>query len=197
MHRKLLVVLDSTPASRAAVLEAIGLAMLSDSALHFYHVMPGFVPPMSDPASGMIWGLDDHMKAVHKTAGALTKAALRDAAVAGVVATAHAEFDDEPAEAILNEARKKGCDLIVIGSQGRSTLQRLMFGSVVTRLLTLSPLPILACKQGKSLRATRVAVTRKRDDDRAAVPAVSAVPTARRAGPSRARKPARATRRGG
>lgn len=191
MHKKLLVVLDTTPASRAAVLEGVGIALLADAAIHFYHVMPGFVPPMADPPSGMVWGLDDHLKGVHKTANALSRAALRDAQVAGLTATAHAEFADDAAEAIVKEARKKGCDLIVIGSQGRSTLQRLMFGSVVTRLLTLSPLPILACKQGRAAKAARVAVPIPKKSAAAAL-AVGGVPPRPAAPAARARRQGRA-----
>ncbi len=49
----------------------------------------------------------------------------------------------DPADAVLNVARREQCDLIVIGSRGRSDLSSLVLGSVTHRVLHLSPVPVL------------------------------------------------------
>lgn len=159
MHQKLMVVLDTTPASRMAVIEGIGMAMLARASIHFLHIMPPYSPPAAESPALLGWTLDDHLLASQKTAAKLIKAALRDAEIAGVTATSEAVFGSDPAEAIVENARRKRCDLIVIGSLGRSALQRFLFGSVVTRLLTLSPYPVLVCKQGKLSRKAAIAVS--------------------------------------
>jgi len=53
---------------------------------------------------------------------------------------------DHPADGILQAAKARGCDLIVMASNGRRGLSRLVLGSQATRVLTYSPVPVLICK---------------------------------------------------
>ena len=50
------------------------------------------------------------------------------------------------AEAIIETAKNKDCDLIVMSSHGRRGLARLLLGSQATRVLTLSSVPVLICR---------------------------------------------------
>jgi len=50
------------------------------------------------------------------------------------------------AETIVKHATDAGCELICIGSHGRSELGKAMLGSVATKVLHLSPLPLLLVK---------------------------------------------------
>ena len=50
------------------------------------------------------------------------------------------------AEAIIETAKSKECDLIVMSSHGRRGLARLLLGSQATRVLTLSSVPVLICR---------------------------------------------------
>jgi len=49
----------------------------------------------------------------------------------------------DAAEAILSCAENEGADLIAISTHGRSGLRRFLFGSVATKLLEASPVPVL------------------------------------------------------
>jgi nucleotide-binding universal stress UspA family protein len=60
-------------------------------------------------------------------------------------ATLHAK-DQHPAEAILEAAKKNGCDLIVMASHGRRGLGRLLLGSVAMKVLTHTTVPVLICR---------------------------------------------------
>jgi len=51
-----------------------------------------------------------------------------------------------PAEAMVDFAQEKGLDLLAVGFQGRSKLAELLMGSVTTRLLSHSPVPLLVVK---------------------------------------------------
>ncbi len=51
-----------------------------------------------------------------------------------------------PAEAMADFAQEKGLDLLAVGFQGRSKLAELLMGSVTTRLLSHSPVPLLVVK---------------------------------------------------
>ena len=47
---------------------------------------------------------------------------------------------------ICEEAKKEGCDLIVMGSRGRNPISGLMLGSVSIRVLQLASCPVLIVK---------------------------------------------------
>ena len=51
-----------------------------------------------------------------------------------------------PAEAIIETAKAKACDLIVMGSHGRRGIARLWLGSQATKVVTLSSVPVLVCR---------------------------------------------------
>lgn len=51
-----------------------------------------------------------------------------------------------PSEGIIHVADEVGADLIMMGSHGRTGLQKLMLGSVAQHVLTQSPLPVLIVK---------------------------------------------------
>jgi nucleotide-binding universal stress UspA family protein len=59
--------------------------------------------------------------------------------------TAHVK-DKHPAEGIIEAAKERGCDLIVMASHGRRGVSKLLLGSEATRVLTLSPVPVLICR---------------------------------------------------
>jgi nucleotide-binding universal stress UspA family protein len=59
-------------------------------------------------------------------------------------ATVHAK--DNTTEGILQVAKNRGCDLIVMASHGRRGLSRLVLGSQATRVLTSSSVPVPICK---------------------------------------------------
>ena len=57
---------------------------------------------------------------------------------------------------ILNYANKIEADLIVAGSHGKSGLTSLIMGSTTTKLLSLSPIPILVLKKGSPANVVKV-----------------------------------------
>lgn len=49
----------------------------------------------------------------------------------------------DPAEAIIEVARRKGVDAIVVGRRGRGRLAGLLLGSVSNKLVSLAPCPVV------------------------------------------------------
>ena len=49
----------------------------------------------------------------------------------------------QPYEAIITTATDRGCDLIVMGSHGRSGLSAVVIGSVTNKVLTYTKVPVL------------------------------------------------------
>jgi nucleotide-binding universal stress UspA family protein len=51
-----------------------------------------------------------------------------------------------PDEAIVETARQRGADLIVVGTHGRRGAARLMLGSVAARVVAGAPCPVLTAR---------------------------------------------------
>jgi nucleotide-binding universal stress UspA family protein len=77
-----------------------------------------------------------HTKAVLAAAGERAKAS-------GVTMEAVAVENDQPWRAIIDTARAKGADLIVMASHGRRGLSAVLLGSETQKVLTHSAIPIL------------------------------------------------------
>jgi nucleotide-binding universal stress UspA family protein len=60
-------------------------------------------------------------------------------------ATLHSK-DKHPAEGILETAKERGCDLIVMASHGRRGISRMLLGSQTSEVLTFSAIPVLVCR---------------------------------------------------
>ena len=53
----------------------------------------------------------------------------------------------EPAKVITQYAKEKGCDQIIMGTRGMGSVSSLVLGSVATRVIQLSPVPVLLAKK--------------------------------------------------
>ncbi len=69
---------------------------------------------------------------------------------AGFQATVELSEEGEPASAILEAAAKWGADLIVVGSHGRSGVDRLLLGSVSDRVVRHAPCSVQIVRPGTS-----------------------------------------------
>src|SRR5438105_6268642 len=56
------------------------------------------------------------------------------------------ETSDHPADSIVAYARTADIDLIVMGTQGRSAIDRLFLGSVAERVMRTAPCPVLTVR---------------------------------------------------
>lgn len=77
-----------------------------------------------------------------KVASAAEKIAQR----ADIPATSVLVETDEIHEAIINTAKRKKCDLIVMASHGRKGLSGLLLGSETVKVVTHSRIPVLVIR---------------------------------------------------
>lgn len=76
------------------------------------------------------------------------KQMLRDAAgrVAPPVSAESAALNGQPVPAIVDYANANACDLIVMGSHGRSGIQRVLLGSVAEGVLHHASVPVMVIR---------------------------------------------------
>jgi len=137
----ILMATDLSEASETAGHVAASLAREQNASLTFLHVyiLPAMVygayPMLLSAAPGPELqqaaekGLERWMQSIHPPAQ--RKAFVR----AG-----------EPADAILEEIRDAGADLLVVGTHGRRGVSRVLLGSTAEKLVRLSPIAVLTVK---------------------------------------------------
>jgi len=141
--RRILHPTDFSRASSAAFKRAVDLAKGNRAELLLVHVMSPAVPVMADGyVSPQVY--DDMAAAARaygqKHLGALVSRAKRAGARAkGLL------LEGVPHERIARAARSKKADL-VIGTHGRTGFAKLFLGSVASRVLTVSPCPVLTVR---------------------------------------------------
>ncbi|OAI46797.1 hypothetical protein AYO44_10705 [Planctomycetaceae bacterium SCGC AG-212-F19] len=62
------------------------------------------------------------------------------------VRVAHQLREGEPATEIVREATERPCELIVLGSHGRTGLVRVLLGSIAEQVMRQAPCPVLIVK---------------------------------------------------
>ena len=98
---------------------------------------------------------EDYEKASAEQADKYLKQITDRADTAGVKSESRAVSNFNVADGIVQAAADQGCDLIFIGSHGRSGLSRLLLGSVTAKVLSLASTAVLVyrVKEDKSKRA--------------------------------------------
>lgn len=182
MYKRILIVVDRRPVSRAAVKEGVAMAAAQGAELVLFHVMPRYSVPMADMAPFAMTSLEDFRQSARAAADRLLSTAAARAEKAGVKAHRLTGSGDDDALCIVEAARKRRCDLIIAASEGRNALMRLLTGSVIPGLITASTVPVLVVKAAdRSKSAARAAVVPARPRQ-GTQPAVAAdVPRRRRA----------------
>jgi len=125
MYDTILLPTDGHPRTPQAVDHALNVAELADATVHVVSVV---TPEVTEA------GAQDAVDAVDEMAaerGVPTRTAL---------------LEGRPYEEILEYVERVAVDMVVMGTQGRSGLDRFMLGSVTERVLRTSDVPVLAVR---------------------------------------------------
>ena len=142
--KSIVVATDGSPYSTAAASEAIGIAKKNGSKLTVISVVPAELATPTDidfAATQRELLAEKEMQVAEKNAKAVKEAAAKE----GVAVQAFV-MTGKPADAIIETAREKNADLIVVGSHGRTGLERLLMGSVAERVIVMSTCAVLVAK---------------------------------------------------
>ena len=144
MYQRILVPTDGSDITAKAVSTAVALAKLSGASLATLCVKEPF--PYSAISEMQPVPPQEFYDAQERIAASRVKAVMDAAAAAGVACEGATVEALHPWEAILDMAKQKGCDLVVMASHGRRGMAALLIGSETSRVLTHSPLPVLVVK---------------------------------------------------
>ena len=133
--RRILVAVDGSPYGDHAVEQAISLGEVCSSTIYALSVAE-IHPEYLAEAPKLV-------ERVEKEARQIAEEAKAKVEKAGLTGETMTRTMAQPAEAILEFAREKEIDLIVMGTRGRSRIKRLILGSVAQRVVGQAPCPVM------------------------------------------------------
>ena len=145
MFKHILIPTDGSDPSLHAARIGIALARQVGATVHAYHVLA----PLAAVAhfSDLIRHAPDdyHHEAVRRAQQQLEAIHVLAEEAGGPFESGYA-FDQRPYSAIVGAARQYDCDLIVMGTHGRTGVDRLMMGSQASKVLSCSDVPVMVCR---------------------------------------------------
>lgn len=133
---RLLVAVDFSAAGDEALAYARSLAVSAGAEVELLHVVDAAaVDGVLGPADPTVWS------------GALQQARARLEGLRRQDELATV-LEGHPPDVIADHALARRIDLIVVGSHGRSPLQRLLLGSVAEQVVRTAPCPVLVVRRG-------------------------------------------------
>ena len=150
MYKNILVPTDGTKLSGKAVAEAIKLATTCSARITIMHVISDFKKAMSETYAVPAAMAAPVQKKFQDEAAIRSKKILdsvcAEAATSAIGCVGVSVVSDSPFEAIIKQAAKSKCDVIVMASHGRKGLQGFLLGSETTKVLCHSKIPVLVVR---------------------------------------------------
>lgn len=144
MYKKILIPTDGSPISNTAAKAGVEFAKQLGAAVVGVFVSPEYQYPVFVEIIPPTFPTEEEYMASMRTAGDMYLQTIRDAATAEAVPyTGMTVFSDATAREIVHVAEKEGCDLIFIGSHGRSGWGQALLGSVTNKVLSSCKIPVL------------------------------------------------------
>ncbi|RTL73157.1 MAG: universal stress protein [Hyphomicrobiales bacterium] len=145
MFKHILLATDGSSASEKAVAQALELAKsLNAKVLGVTSTELWSALDVSGPDGRE--RITKYEAAAKKSADKILSNLSAAAERAGVACVTLHVPDASPAVAIVETAKREGCDLIVMGSHGRRGIDRLLLGSQAQRVVTNAACPVLVCR---------------------------------------------------
>ncbi|MGE3992411.1 universal stress protein [Pseudorhodoplanes sp.] len=144
MFKTILIPTDGSPLSRKAATGGIALAKATGAKIVGLFAAPPATPIIYRDSMPVGYATPREHEAIiekiiEKNLGFVERAASK----AGVPCKVIHVTSDFPDEAILKVAKERKCDLIVMGSHGKSGLRGILVGSVTQKVLNQAKIPVM------------------------------------------------------
>jgi nucleotide-binding universal stress UspA family protein len=145
MYKHILIATDGSDLAGKALIQGLALAKDLAAKVTIVTVTEPWPTQMIGEAA-IAFPFEDYEAAVTANAAEILSKAGEVASKAGISCERVHVKERYPSEGILETAKSRGCDLIVMASHGRRGLTRLMLGSQANDVVTHSTLPVLICR---------------------------------------------------
>jgi nucleotide-binding universal stress UspA family protein len=156
MFKRILVPVDGGAVSNLGLRQAIKLCALEGAQLRLVHVVDEMPPVAMDGDMGMIPDTIPALREGARRVLARAAAAAKRAGIAAEISMIEC-MGGSTAEFIVSEAKKWRADVIVLGTHGRSGLERAFMGSAAEDIIRTTPVPVLLVRardEGEKAAAT-------------------------------------------
>ena len=148
MFKHILLPTDGSPLSDRGVKETIKMAKALGAQITAVHVVHRYEPLREEgyvmPEVPLL--REQFEKEVEKHSNDVLSPVRQAAVEAGVRCDTVVATSNSPYEAIISQAKKSRCDLIMMASHGRKGIERLFHGSETVKVLTHSKIPVLVLR---------------------------------------------------
>lgn len=144
MFKRILIPIDGSELALRAATTGISLAKEVGAEVVLLHAQAPYIAPYAAEVAMIDTKAQAAFeKAITEGSEALLAQAKKVAMDKGVtVQTVHG-VSSRPEQLIEKTAKDKGCDLVVLATHGRGAVGRFVMGSVTSRLLPISSVPVL------------------------------------------------------
>lgn len=146
MYLHILIATDGSELAQLGVDQGLALAQKLGSKttiLNVTEMFPVYAARGEYSSIAVTQAIETHQKVGKEFARKVLAAATAQAANLNVECETVHVSEMRPAEAIVEVAKERGCDLIVMASHGRRGLDRLFLGSQTIEVLTYGKIPVL------------------------------------------------------
>jgi len=144
MFKKILIPIDGSELALKAVGTGVKLAGEVGAQVVFLHARAPYIAPYAAEVALMDSKTQDMFeRSISLESDKILAEANKIAETAGVASQSVSVVSSRAESLIEKTVIEMGCDLIVIGTHGRGAVGRFIMGSVTTRLLHISPVPVL------------------------------------------------------
>ena len=150
---KILVPIDFSPSSHAAVESAADLAQHFGASIHLVHVIPMFPGTTFPDFIPETKFLEEARKVAEKHFAAATA----DLTAKGIKVSSSVEVGDDVSSSILEAVEHEKADMVVISTHGLTGWHPLVFGSIAEKVMKLVACPVLLLRTPKPVSSAKVA----------------------------------------
>lgn len=154
MYKKILIPTDGSPLSEETALAGIELAQQITADVVGVYVAPEYQYTLYEETLPKNYPTKEgHVLSMQKSGEVYLRLIEKAAEKAGVHYSSITKTSDNTAQTIVDTAEEYHCDLIFMGSHGRSGLGKLLLGSVTSKVLALCDIPAFVYRSKEEMHA--------------------------------------------
>jgi nucleotide-binding universal stress UspA family protein len=142
MFKRILVPVDGGTTSNLGIDAAVQLAKANRAQLRLVHVVDELVAVSTPEAAAIVGDAMNQLRDAGKSVVARALARIKQAGLKAETALVES-VGGRPADFVVRDAKKWKADIIVIGTHGRSGLERMFMGSAAEEILRATTIPLL------------------------------------------------------